>query len=36
MKKIILFVLMLLSCSIAEEYTNMKSPEVSDCTYGEG
>ena len=36
MEKLLLFVLMFFSCSFAEEYTNMKSPEVSDCTYGEG
>ena len=36
MRKIFLIALMCVSCSLAEEYTNMKSPEVSDCSYGEG
>ena len=36
MKKLFLIVLVLVSCSFAEEYTNMKAPEVSGCSYGEG
>ncbi len=36
MKKIFLIVFVFVSCGIAEEYTHMKSPEVSDCSYGEG
>ena len=36
MKKIFLIVFVFVSCGIAEEYTHMKSPEVSDCFYGEG
>ena len=36
MRKIFLIALMLVSCSFAEEYTHMESPEVSDYSYGEG
>ena len=36
MRKIFLIVLMCFSCGFAEEYTHMQSPEVSDCSYGEG
>ena len=36
MKKFYLVLFLFLSCSAAEEFTNMKAPEVSDCSYGEG
>lgn len=36
MKKFFLIVLVFVSCSFAEEYANMKAPEVSGCSYGEG
>ena len=35
MKKLFLIVLVFVSCSFAEEYSHMKAPEVSDCSYGE-
>ena len=36
MKKLFFIALLFISCSFAEEYIHMKSPEVSDCSYDEG
>ncbi|MBO7431152.1 MAG: Ig-like domain-containing protein [Spirochaetia bacterium] len=36
MKRLFLFVLIFSSCTLAEEYSHMKTPKVSDCSYGEG
>ena len=35
MRKIIFIALMFISCRFAEEYTHMKAPEVSECSYNE-
>lgn len=36
MRKGFLIVLLFISCGFAEEFTHMKSPTVSDCSYGDG
>ena len=36
MRKIFLIAFIFVSCGFAEEYTHMKAPEVSGCSYGEG